>query len=322
MNDRSTLPVFYFNPCIFFIDDDLTLLQALELRFSKSYSCAIFDTPELFLNFFENYHSPLSKIKFLQSNTASEDYDLRYSLPINFDISKISNLEKNKNRFSEAAVLIIDHHMPQISGLEICNKLKNYPIKKILLTGLANNSEVINAFNAGAIDRYIDKGQPDLFAKLNCHIAELSYDYFYDLSKPMLKNLESDKIIVLQDPVFIAYFNQYCEQNDITEFYLINKIGHFLLIDNQGQKSYFVLMSKNNIDYFVEHNQTAGDNIKTTLLKKMLDGELIPFFPDEKECWEIESVDLRSYFYPAKKLQGRDTYFYAVIKKPRLQLVK
>ena len=322
MPAHNALPLFYFQSRICFVDDDVKLLKTITQGSPKQFQFEILNTPESCLSFFENYLSPLSNIKFFNTIDESEDYDLAQQLPVNLDISKIENLSHHRKRFSEISVLIIDQHMPNISGLAICEKLKNTPVKKILMTGLTTDTEVIDAFNHGLIDKFINKNSEDLLEILSDNIIDLNYQYFSDYSKPFLKQLEADKITVLQDPAFICLFQNHCRDNNIVEFYLINKMGHFLLISDTGEKSHFVLMSQKDIDYFILHNSAPDDLIKTDLFKRMKNGELIPFSSEHKNFWEIESSDLRPYFYPAKLLQGRENYFYTIVKKPRLQVVR
>ncbi len=59
------------------------------------------------------------------------------------------------------ALVICDHIMPEISGVEFLSSLeiKNYPphLKKILLTGQASHKDTIDAINRAHIDYYIEK---------------------------------------------------------------------------------------------------------------------------------------------------------------------
>ncbi|MDH5399294.1 MAG: response regulator [Cyclobacteriaceae bacterium] len=59
------------------------------------------------------------------------------------------------------AVLITDHIMPGMTGVELLTAIKGEPYvkatKKIMLTGLATHEDTINAINLGSIDRYIEK---------------------------------------------------------------------------------------------------------------------------------------------------------------------
>ena len=190
-----------------------------------------------------------------------------------------------------------------------------------MLTGFSSETQIIDAFNHGLIDKFIGKDNPNLCEKLCEYVRELNYQFFFDFSKPLLKNLEADQMTIFQDPLFIHFFQQYCIENNMVEFYLINKQGSFLLINQKNEKSYFIVMSKKNIDYFIEHNSTPHDSIKTNLLHRMQQGELLPFFESDKTCADIPSEALRPYFYPARSLPGRDTYFYAIIKRPRLRVV-
>jgi len=68
--------------------------------------------------------------------------------------------------------------MPNMTGLDLCYKLQDFPFKKILLTGEMQHEEAVKAFNAGLIDRFIRKYDPDLFSVLKTHIKILERQYF------------------------------------------------------------------------------------------------------------------------------------------------
>ena len=65
--------------------------------------------------------------------------------------------------------------MPDISGFEVCRKLKEIPqtadVPIIFLTSLTENKSIIEGFNAGAVD-YVRKPfvEEELIARVKVHI--------------------------------------------------------------------------------------------------------------------------------------------------------
>lgn len=60
-------------------------------------------------------------------------------------------------RFRVTTVVVLDHSMPQMTGINFVEKLERTPAKRILLTGQAEPSVAIDAFNEGLIDKFIPK---------------------------------------------------------------------------------------------------------------------------------------------------------------------
>src|SRR5206468_8133381 len=93
-------------------------------------------------------------------------------------------------RFRDVSVVIIDYHMQEINGIDVCKELINHPSKKILLTGSPDKDKIaIDSFNSGIIHRFINKADPDFLPQLKQAIAQLKETYFRDLSIKILPNI-------------------------------------------------------------------------------------------------------------------------------------
>ena len=86
----------------------------------------------------------------LKKNFADEGHD---ALIANNGENTINQIQEN-----DFDAILLDWRMPKLSGLEVCNKLRNEGFNKpiILLTALADISNKVEALNAGA-DDYITK---------------------------------------------------------------------------------------------------------------------------------------------------------------------
>lgn len=308
---KTKLPLFYFKPAIGWVDDDAAFLDTVQVIFKDHYRLHTFNSPNQTLHYLATYQSPLSQISFKHEFTESDRFGAHHHFPVDINIKNIRNLLDLPEKSQEMAVLIVDYHMPDSNGVELCEKLKHLPIKKILLTGEGTMETAIEAFNQGLIDKFIKKGC-DLTGKLKEYIDELIFDYFYEKSENLISHLEASKPSLLSDPIFVNYFKSWCTHHDIQEFYLINKQGSFLTKSKNGKLAYFIIMSEQEKNEFVKNNDELVD-IVNPLLTSMLEGKIIPFFGHDKESWEIELSEWKNYFHPSQILEGRERYYWTVV---------
>ena len=61
--------------------------------------------------------------------------------------------------------------MPPMKGIDLCRELAGYPVKKIMLTGEANEKFAVGAFNEGTIDGFLSKKEENFSELLGRVIA-------------------------------------------------------------------------------------------------------------------------------------------------------
>lgn len=220
----------YYPTTFLWVDDDKNMLNTMLLFFKNKNCFHSFTSGKECLDFLAHYKSPLLKYNFLKANFQDERYGLAHHLPMDFDLTKLSALSKDKTRHDEITALVVDYKMPAMDGFELARKLKESPIQKILLTGNKNDSKTIEGFNNNLIQRFAQKGTDSLISILSKHLKELSNQYFQNASAPLLSYLESEEKLPLSDPTFVYFFETYQNENDITEYYLIDRQGSFFAL--------------------------------------------------------------------------------------------
>lgn len=308
---KKDLPLFYFPTTICWIDDDQLFLDALNTVFAENYQCLSFNQPEQGINFLKQYQAPTAKIHFTRPFTESDIFDTNNHFHIDIDINAIANIENQPAIQEEISILVIDYNMPTMNGIELCQKLKDAPYKKILLTGETCPTEVVEAFNNGLIHKFIKKDQ-HCAEKLAQYISELNYQYFYDKTKNLLNHIEVSHPSPLSDSAFVNFFNHWCQSNQITEYYLINRQGSFRVKDSTGKSAFFVVMGEHEKNNFLSLHDDAEDKVGN-LLADVKNGETIPFFGMQKESWDISYQEWSQYFYPSKVIEGREKYYWTSI---------
>lgn len=308
----KTLPLFYYPSTWLYIDDDKTLLKSMMFVFQEHNYTKLFQSPLSCVDFLNTYQSPLSKHIFLKSITDDENYGVLQHTPINFDITMIAKLANDPHRHNEVTAMIIDYNMPEMDGFELAQNCNHLPIQKLLLTGKAKPEQGIVGFNNNLIHRFIKKNEIEWEEKLIANLKELTLQFFREKTTSLLSYLETENKLPLSDKIFIDFFEKYCEQHNIREYYLINKQGSFLCLDNKGHRSYFVLQTDQGIDTWLA-SHSADKELPKEKLDLVRERKKIPFFGQGKEAWQIDPSEWPKYLYTPNVLDGRERYFWTKI---------
>ena len=207
--------------------------------------------------------------------------------------------------------------MPSQDGLEFAKQIRKNckDLKIVMLTGEATDKLAIEAFNEGAIDRFIKKSSSNFTTTLNKTIYELQKEYFCDLSKSTVLTLAVNQNCCLGDEAFISFFNKLIRQKNIVEYYLVDELGSFLLLDTMGNHSFLVVKSDSVVNAYSDIAQDNDDPMN--IVNALKNREKIPFFfTSEDEERSVENWDV--CLHPAEKLKGKTSdYYYALIEENR-----
>ncbi|MCG5076854.1 response regulator [Paraburkholderia tagetis] len=151
-------PVFY-PVSVVFLDDSVDFLHALRGFFPNA-STHHFFTSQAEARAFVEAHGAGGAGRSPMSGAVWSEFEKRGGNALGQDAMA------DANRFSEVAALVVDYDMPGQDGLEFLASLKDANCTRILLTGTANESHAVDAFNAGLIDFYLKKTDPGMTRKL------------------------------------------------------------------------------------------------------------------------------------------------------------
>src|SRR6516164_3926505 len=117
--DRGTMP----RPVVLAVDDDPDVLRAVERDLRKQYS---------------------SRYRVLSADSGPAALDL---------------LKRLAQRSEPVALLVADHRMPHMSGIEfLSNAIRDFPdVRRVLLTAYADTEAAIHAINVVKLDHYLLK---------------------------------------------------------------------------------------------------------------------------------------------------------------------
>lgn len=221
---QFSTPVCYFPGTVLFIDDNRDFLLNFVLQLDEWLAYRVFDSPfdalDIIHKKYSNQDLPVQRcLTSMSINKPLNDYYAMYR--------ELYNPE----RFADISVVVVDYAMPGMNGLDVCRSLDATRIKKILLTGQADEDLAQEALRCGLIDRYIHKNDPDVADLITAAIEQLQWQYAQETSIDIIQALNITYPSSLDDTQCMNALQQYRHDHHIAEFYLLDTAGHFLLVD-------------------------------------------------------------------------------------------
>ena len=307
-----SIPTCYFPSTALFLDDSHDFLLNFVLQLDEEVAYRTFDSPRKALDYIHNKRCELDLI----SQHCLSEYTEAKNCPltnhtVNLDLAAIYAEVYNPHRFSEISVVVVDYAMPGMDGLEFCRRIENRNIKKILLTGQADEKLAIAAFNEGLIHRYIKKSDMNAAEQITRSIYELQLQYFQAMSDMVVRMLSVTSPSCLHDKKFAYFFRELREEKGIVEYYLIDNSGSFFMLDEDANVSFLIV--KNAEDIRLHYDLALDNGANEEVLDQLANGEKIPGF------WQANALahqwkDWSSCLVPAKQFVSDETYYYAYLQ--------
>lgn len=308
------IPTCYFPSTVLLVDDSRDFLLNFTLQLEEGIAYKLYNSPYAALKEIHNTHQPEP----VNQRVLTEYLDTSgcpiSNYTVNVDLAAIHSEVYNPRRFREVAVVVVDYAMPGMDGLEFCRKMENSPVKRILLTGRADEKTAVRAFNDGIIDLYIQKQNPEIMSTINESIRDMQFRYFQHMSDIVIRMLSVRSPNCLQDPVFIENFDRICKENNIVEYYLTENSGSFLMLD--ADANIFCLVVKSEQDLKLHYEMALDNRAPQAILDQLQKGEKIPYFWNAEKYYQSEWDDWSTYLYPAKIMEGKQRYYYSFVKTP------
>jgi CheY-like chemotaxis protein len=253
----------------------------------------------------------------IQNNYKGDDEDHTVT-KINFD--HLLGFAFNPNRFAHVATLVVDQSMPVMSGMDFCQQIynKNTSIKKIMLTGEAGPSLAVEAFNKGLIDQFIVKATSNMTSLLRANIEKLQWEYFTQLSEYILTMLRGNPECALFNSCYQKIVHNYFLAYPYSEFYLIDETGSFVFIKSNGDISWLIVRSVEEMlrNYELARDYSNEFKLPDIFLNDLKHFRSIPFlFTDEQFALPIS--DWVKYSHQAKPVNDNNYFYYSIIESAK-----
>jgi CheY-like chemotaxis protein len=222
------LPYYKFPSTVVLIDDAETTIEEVAKLFE--------DEPQIT----KVFTSPHEALDFINNSSTTDGFISRlHEAPASYDSLYACHEEiYNPDRFNQVSCVLIDYDMPGMNGLAVCEKIKDSRIKKILLTGVADEQVAINAFNRGLIDYFIRKHDPHSPQLVLEFTQDAINRFFYDVTQPVIESVIKQSSWItspLNIPDYRTFFAKLMQELQISEYYLLDISGSFFALNTTGK---------------------------------------------------------------------------------------
>ncbi|MDR2267906.1 MAG: hypothetical protein LBD81_00455, partial [Holosporaceae bacterium] len=218
----------FFPTTIVFVDDDpvFSTLMEKSLQF-KNLTLKKFTNPLEALDFV-NETSASNYLDYSNLFRSDDEESMSDWKSIMFNINKLHQKIYDLDRFAQISTVVADYSMGEMNGVEFCKSIKDRNIRKILLTGAADERIAVEAFNRGYINRFIKKGSENFFKSTESSIRKSAHYYFSSYTEDIFRYLSIHKRNHLKDPVFASFFSTVCANRGYEEYYMLDNFGSYL----------------------------------------------------------------------------------------------
>lgn len=304
------LPAFYFPTTAICVDDVDMAPGFYQSILGTHFKYKIYNSATSVMDFYKHYQSRLDRLILLTA-VEVEVENSAIQTAVQLDLSTISDLINDRHKYDEVSLVVSDYHMTAaLTGLDLCRALQEERAKKTLLTENQAYATAKDALNSNSIDYFANK--TDDPEQLKAAFYELSLEFFCDATVNFKKHLEAIGSLQLSDPVFIKHFKQIVADKHIVEFYLLDRHGSYMLIDDKGVKHVLIVHNDQSLNDYAELFSEYSEY--HDVVEQLKQHQLVPFFGVQKRFQNIDLAKARQYLFPATLLSGAIPYYTYLLK--------
>lgn len=291
------------------VDDSPEFLQVVVSMLNQNNDVTIktFIDPEQALKFI-NDESSMNSLDYTKLTKEGDDSSSTWHSSM-INVNGIHNAIYNGDRFAQISTLIVDYNMPNMNGVELCSKIINPNVQKILLTGFDDGKVAIGAFNEGYINRFIKKDYRNFEAELPTCFERSIHRYFKLYTDNIAKHLPNSHRSFLQDPVFSCFFASICADKNYLEYYMLDEFGSYLFLNKDGKCNLLSTLTESELQRIESAGIDSGE-IDENVLRRLQSREYI--LVSHNRNGQLPPISKwGEYLRPARRLDGFQTYYFA-----------
>ncbi|NKC01007.1 MAG: response regulator [Pseudomonadales bacterium] len=299
----SAIVPYYHPTTVGFVDDNVRFLESLAPHTPDTLTTKNFFRPENALTWLNqlNPRPPLAHNCFYHDDGF-----------VRFDLAALEQEIKLADRFQRVSVLVVDHAMPTMDGVEFCAQVEDPDIRKLLLTGVADEKVAVAAFNQGLIHRYVPKATIQNVAEIFAHIDILQTRYFSQFGDRITASLATDARQFLWISDVQDTFNKLVYRYEAVEYYLLSQPRGYLLVDRHGKTTRIIVLSDDELRSEIARCRDQGAPIR--IQQALARGNRIPYLMEEPSAYlASEPYPWDEVLYPAEKIGA---WWLAVVPNP------
>lgn len=297
--------VFFFPTKIILVDDDSSFVKTLGLHLSKKFLVETHTDP---LTALSSIKKASKGVGILNPHCILDEADEEQG-DCSISLSKVSALASCADKSELSTLIIADYKMPEKNGIEFFEELSDVSSMKILLTGNADLDLALDAFNRKVVDKFLVKNSSRMMEEIYSNIRECQHAFFKEQSYPILTRLALPEDSLLNSREFCVHFQEVLITNDISEYYLLDKVGSYLLQTAKGKKVYFSILLDRQFDEYLDIAKTSRASSKLiNMLEKRL---MAPVFFSEAD-YKLPVSDWEKICY---KFERKGEYYFSILIK-------
>ncbi|MFM0502096.1 response regulator [Paraburkholderia caffeinilytica] len=266
MNNFIRPPV-YYPASVVFVDDSDSYLDALRRFFPDISTNLFFTRPQTALAFIRN-HARENSLVFAPASAGLSEVGMERFV----ETSAERDVLARDSRFSEVAAVVVDYDMPGLSGVEFLSSISNLRCAKVLLTGVADETVAVKAFNAGIVDLYLRKTDSDSAERLVHFLKDARNRHCSEAGWLGL----GENGMTYCDPRTRKAIDAVVAAEGIVEYYWRPEQNAILMFDRAGNPSVFLAWAEN--DWIAQAEIVADESGPADLLRRMAVRETMPVF--------------------------------------------
>jgi FixJ family two-component response regulator len=269
MNNFIRPPVFY-PATVVFVDDSDSYLDALRRFFPDTLTNLFYTRPQAALGFIRQ-HARENSLEFASASACLSEPGVERFV----ETSAERDIVARASRFEEVAAVVVDFDMPGMSGVEFLSSISHLRCAKVLLTGVADETVAVKAFNAGIVDLYLRKTDADSANRLVHFLKDAKSRHCSESGWLAL----GENGLTYCDPRTRQVIDEVVAARGIVEYYWRPEQNAILMYDRAGNPSVFVAWAEN--DWISQGEIVADEDGPAELLRQLAVREVMPlFWPD------------------------------------------
>ena len=316
MANALSLP--YFHPStVVFLDDNHQFLSDLELRLPGRMPYILHEDPAVALAEVNRHTATPTLANRCFSRLENERGSWRDSI-IEFDVALIEEEVNSVERFHRTSVVVVDYAMPAMNGLEFCEKITDPYVKKLLLTGAADEKLAVRAFNDGLIDRFILKNQPDSLDLMLQFTNELQIAHFQRQQTVLAAALSLNPPPFIYDPTLIDEIERLAHRHSFVEHYLVGDPPGYLLLTSSGDVQRLVVMDE--CEFAAQTERARQHAAPEELLSAMRSRSKIVCVYESLLGNDAADYPWQEFAFDSWRVEGASTWWLALISQPPVSI--